>query len=57
MLKQAESGPPPPQLAPPGAGLPKMELIVGRLILGWQLRRATRQSANESVDSANPSQF
>jgi hypothetical protein len=33
-----------PQLAPPGAGLPRMELFVARLALSWQRRRATRES-------------
>ena len=39
---------PPPtasQLQPPGAGLPKLELLLARLLVGWQARRATRQSA------------
>jgi hypothetical protein len=34
-----------PSLQPPGAGLPKTELWVARLLLGWQARRATRDSS------------
>ena len=32
-------------LQPPGAGLPKLELMIARVLVGWQARRATRQSA------------
>ncbi len=34
-----------PRLQPPGAGLPRLELLIARLLVGWQARRATRQSA------------
>ena len=34
-----------PSLAPPGAGLPWLELRIARLLVGWQARRTTRQEA------------
>jgi hypothetical protein len=34
-----------PHLAPPGAGLPWLELRIARLIFGWQQRRTTREEA------------
>ena len=34
-----------PRLAPPGAGLPKPELFVARLIFGWHRWQATRENA------------
>ena len=33
-----------PKLAPPGAGLPKIELLIGRFIFARSLRRGTRES-------------
>lgn len=33
-----------PNLAPPGAGLPKFELFIGRRRFAWRLRRGTRES-------------
>jgi hypothetical protein len=38
---------PTPQLAPPGAGLPKVELWIGRLIFSWQWRRLPRERIEE----------
>ncbi len=35
-----------PQLAPPGAGLPKLELFLGRLIFGFKRRIGNRDSFN-----------
>jgi hypothetical protein len=35
-----------PRLAPPGAGLPKMELLIGRWLFARRLRRGTRESFN-----------
>ena len=35
-----------PKLAPPGAGLPKMELFVGRLLFAIRRRRGSRESFN-----------
>lgn len=35
-----------PRLAPPGAGLPKFELFVGRLLFAVRRRTASRESAN-----------
>ena len=35
-----------PQLAPPGAGLPKPELYIARLLVGWQRRTGNRESFN-----------
>ncbi|HEY0792634.1 MAG TPA: DinB family protein [Chthoniobacterales bacterium] len=35
---------PVPSLGPPGAGLPKAELFIARLMLNWQARRSTRTS-------------
>jgi len=35
-----------PQLAPPGAGLPRMELFIARLRFGWQRRRGNREIFN-----------
>ncbi|MEI6535056.1 MAG: DinB family protein [Verrucomicrobiaceae bacterium] len=35
-----------PQLAPPGAGLPKIELFVGRLMLRFSCRTGNRESFN-----------
>jgi hypothetical protein len=32
-----------PKLAPPGAGLPKIELVVARLRFAWMRRRGTRE--------------
>jgi hypothetical protein len=34
-----------PTLDPPGAGLPRLELMVVKLLLGWQQRRTTRGQA------------
>jgi hypothetical protein len=31
-----------PQLAPPGAGLPKLELLIARLLFSWRRRRGSR---------------
>lgn len=36
-----------PKLAPPGAGLPKAELIIARAIFAWRGRKATRKGVNE----------
>ncbi|MGB7792191.1 MAG: DinB family protein [Terrimicrobiaceae bacterium] len=36
-----------PVLAPPGAGLPRLELIIMRLAFGWLRRRQTREQAAE----------
>ena len=35
-----------PQLAPPGAGLPKPELAIARLIFAWQRRKGNRDTFN-----------
>lgn len=35
----------PPKLAPPGAGLPKLELVVARLIFRLALRRSSREKS------------
>jgi hypothetical protein len=35
-----------PKLAPPGAGLPKAELVIARLIFAWRLRKGNRESFN-----------
>jgi len=35
-----------PKLAPPGAGLPRHELYVGRLMLAWQRWAGSRDSFN-----------
>lgn len=35
----------PPKLAPPGAGLPKSELVVARLIFRWERWRTSRERA------------
>ena len=35
-----------PQLAPPGAGLPKVELFIGRLLFGLRRRTGSRDSFN-----------
>jgi len=35
-----------PRLAPPGAGLPKMELFMGRLLFGFKRRMGNRNSFN-----------
>jgi hypothetical protein len=32
-------------LAPPGAGLPRLELFFARLLTGWEARRTTRQQS------------
>ena len=40
ILQEAE-----PRLQPPGTGLPKLELSIARMLVGWQNRRSTRQSA------------
>ena len=37
---------PGPKLAPPGAGLPKVELIIARAIFAWRGRKATREGVN-----------
>ncbi len=37
---------PEPNLAPPGAGLPKLELLAARALFGWNQMRSTRESAN-----------
>jgi len=37
---------PEPKLAPPGAGLPKLELLVSRVIFAWLGRKATREGVN-----------
>ncbi len=37
---------PEPKLAPPGAGLPKPELLIARLMFAWQRRTGTRESFN-----------
>src|SRR5690348_5835952 len=36
-----------PKLAPPGAGLPKVELFIARAIFAWRGRKATREGVNE----------
>jgi len=36
---------PEPQLAPPGAGLPRFELFVARLLMAWRRRESVGQSA------------
>jgi hypothetical protein len=36
-----------PQLAPPGAGLPKPELLIARLLFAWQRWRGNRESFNQ----------
>jgi len=36
-----------PNLAPPGSGLPKLELMAARVIFGWRLRTGTRAAFNE----------
>jgi hypothetical protein len=36
-----------PKLAPPGAGLPKVELFIARAIFAWRGRKATRDGVNE----------
>jgi len=38
---------PEPQLAPPGAGLPTVELWIARLIFSWQWRRLSRERIAE----------
>jgi len=35
----------PPVLAAPGAGLPKLELLIARLIFGWQRRHTSREQS------------
>ena len=35
-----------PRLAPPGAGLPKTELVIGRLLFGFKRRSGSRDSFN-----------
>src|ERR1700743_711340 len=35
-----------PKLAPPGAGLPKVELLIARLMFATQLRMGNRKSFN-----------
>lgn len=35
-----------PQLDPPGAGLPKVELVIARALMAWRGRRATRAGVN-----------
>jgi DinB superfamily len=35
-----------PKLAPPGAGLPKAELVIARFIFAWRLRKGNRDSFN-----------
>jgi hypothetical protein len=35
-----------PKLAPPGAGLPKLELLVGRLLFAWRRRTGNRELFN-----------
>jgi DinB superfamily len=37
---------PEPKLAPPGAGLPKPELLIARLMFAWQRRTGTRELFN-----------
>src|SRR5690242_14290838 len=37
---------PEPNRAPPGAGLPKIELIIARAIFTWRGRKATREGVN-----------
>jgi hypothetical protein len=37
---------PGPKLAPPGAGLPKVELFIARTIFAWRGRKATREGIN-----------
>jgi hypothetical protein len=37
----------PPTLDAPGKGLPKIELLIARLMVGWQARRTTRTQAAE----------
>jgi hypothetical protein len=37
---------PEPKLAPPGAGLPPLELFIARLLFAWSSHRATRESSN-----------
>lgn len=39
-----------PQLAPPGAGLPWLELQIARLLFGWRWSRLSRQQINESFE-------
>ena len=36
-----------PVVGPPGAGLPRLELIIARLVFGWLRRRNTREQAAE----------
>jgi hypothetical protein len=35
-----------PRLAPPGAGLPRLELLIGRVLFAVRLRRGSRESFN-----------
>jgi len=35
-----------PKLAPPGAGLPKIELTIGRLLFAWRRRKGDRDAFN-----------
>ena len=35
-----------PKLAPPGAGLPPLELFIGRLLIAWARLTSTRESRN-----------
>src|SRR6516225_795328 len=35
-----------PKLAPPGAGLPKVELFMARAIFAWRGRKSTRDGVN-----------
>ena len=37
-----------PKLAPPGAGLPKIELLIARLLFAWRRTRGGRNSFNTS---------
>jgi hypothetical protein len=44
-----------PKLAPPGAGLPKIELLIGRFLFARRLRSGTRESFNTQFQSERES--
>lgn len=42
----------PPQLAAPGAGLPKIERFVANLMIRWKAARSSRDQATASIETA-----
>jgi hypothetical protein len=40
-----------PKLAPPGAGLPKVELFIARRLFAWHCRKGNRESFNANFQS------